>query len=793
MHAFPSPTILLENYPGTLSPNQSSTTLATNHTSATARTNSSTAPNGVGQDLSADPIATHLLVETALSDATSYDVLSVSASEDLKRELTQLETRIKSTRRKLALETKVRDAAASLGRLYANSRRSSGASSSGSLGRRNSGLTGVKSETAERAETELTESRKKCEELARELYYLEGKERNAKERLLRHTAGVLRATYGDGHRPAVGLQIHEHDDDEEDDEMDGKATIRFKEEHLAIGKKLAEVSALVKDILTQIDEDNPFLSTKGVSDISLGASRMDYEMFEQIQYLDRGLDELKRDPEVAKLLDPQRRGDEYNNLEAGLLRQMLEVNNKLIQVLHATGSSESSQVPSIRDGLNTQFGFAHGVLVEIAIATRNLSEAAQTPEKSPSTKAEKLAQYESVVKSLWQIITTEEDSSKRRRKSIHPDQPSLSDILSSSSSAQPFSLPLFATKLKWILANSTSLSSQTTDLQTRLATLHANPPPNPELVRNLTTQLEQAKQEHATTQAELGGLHSHLKLAQNRAADLEESHADLQNSHDELGSVLDTLRTQNSVLSQKHAVLETTYVDVTKSHAALEKTHNDLNRKFAGLQDDHRDLQDTHSNVLASQQNGARDTQRAAELQTQLDNRITDIQKLKAQVAAITQVRDEAVARASNAQTAQKTAESKHAAVHNELAALKSLPKVDGDVGKLKRELAATLADFEDLTRASVEAEREREERDREVDRLRDEIERLETALSEEKVNKLGMGLSRSVTSDGVPMSAGLSGVSSTSSGVLRTEFKKMVRDMRSDHGKALRVSFICG
>jgi hypothetical protein len=791
MHAFPSPTILLGNYPGTLSPNPSSTTLATNHTSATARSNSSSAPNGTIQDLSADPISTHLLVETALSDATSYDVLSVSTLEDLKRELIQFDTRIKSTRKKLALETKVRDAAASLGRLYANSRRSSGASSSGSLGRRNSGLAGgVKTETAERAETELIESRKKCEELARELYYLEGKEKSAKERLLRHTAGVLRATYGDGHRPAVGLGVEEHDDEEDVEE---KATIKFKEEHLAIGKKLAEVGALVRDILTQIDEDNPFLNTKAVSDISLGASRMDYEMFEQIQYLDRGLDELRRDQEVAKLLDPQKRGGEYNNMEAGLLRQMLEVNNKLIQVLHATGSSESNQVPSIRDGLNTQFDFAHGALVEIAMAARDLSEAAQTPEKVASTKAEKLAQYESVVKSLWQIITTEEDSSRRRRKSLHPDQPSLSDILSSSSSTQPFSLPLFATKLKWILANSTSLSTQTTDLQLRLETLHEHPPSNPQVLHDLTDQLEKTKLEHATTKAELGGLHSHLKLAQNRAADLEESHANLQNSHDELGSVLDTLRTQNSVMAQKHSVLEQTYIDVTKSHAALEKNHGDLNRQFASLQDDHRDLKDTHTNVLAAQKTGARDTQRAAELQTQLDNRVTDIQKLKAEVAAITQVRDEAIGKASTTLTAQRAAESRHAAVLNELNALKSAPKVDGDVAMLKRELAATLADFEDLTRASVEAEREREDRDREVDRLRDEIERLETLLSEEKVSKLGMGMSRSVTgSDGVPMSAGLGGGSTTSSGVLRSEFKKMMRDMRADHGKTLRVSFTC-
>jgi hypothetical protein len=65
-----------------------------------------------------DPIATHLLVETALGDSKGFDVLSYEELESLKKEDSMLVSRIDGMRRKLALETKVRDAAKSMNRLY---------------------------------------------------------------------------------------------------------------------------------------------------------------------------------------------------------------------------------------------------------------------------------------------------------------------------------------------------------------------------------------------------------------------------------------------------------------------------------------------------------------------------------------------------------------------------------------------------------------------------------------------------------------------------------------------------
>lgn len=60
----------------------------------------------------------YLLTETAIGDSANYEVLSFDEVEQLKKEHSLLSTRIESTKRKLAMETKIRDAAQSLGRLY---------------------------------------------------------------------------------------------------------------------------------------------------------------------------------------------------------------------------------------------------------------------------------------------------------------------------------------------------------------------------------------------------------------------------------------------------------------------------------------------------------------------------------------------------------------------------------------------------------------------------------------------------------------------------------------------------
>ncbi|KAF5006115.1 hypothetical protein FDECE_7487 [Fusarium decemcellulare] len=136
-----------------------------------------------------DPIQVHLLTETALSDSKRFEILSQEEVDDLKKQCQSLSQRVESTRQNLTIQSKYRDAAISMARLYSpgkvdGKRRS--------LLGRNSGGDHTR---AKEAEAERQASERKCEELAAELFNLEKRLMEPQRRLLEHTAGILQLTH----------------------------------------------------------------------------------------------------------------------------------------------------------------------------------------------------------------------------------------------------------------------------------------------------------------------------------------------------------------------------------------------------------------------------------------------------------------------------------------------------------------------------------------------------------------------------------------------------------------------
>lgn len=151
-----------------------------------------------------DPIAMHLLAETALADSNDYEVLSFEEVEKLKKEKSFLINRVDAARRKLALEIKVRDAAQSLNRLYTPKGRTPSIDLNGEANgfsppkqRKRSflGSKGSIHEASSRADDEYAASTKRVEEVNQELMGLEKRLETCEFRLLRHTAGVLQMTH----------------------------------------------------------------------------------------------------------------------------------------------------------------------------------------------------------------------------------------------------------------------------------------------------------------------------------------------------------------------------------------------------------------------------------------------------------------------------------------------------------------------------------------------------------------------------------------------------------------------
>lgn len=129
-----------------------------------------------------DPVLMHLLTETAIGDSTGYEILPFETVEELKREYAILSSRVEGTKRKLALETKLRDAAQSLRRLP-------GPQANGHI---NGDMNGM---SVDSSDDEFAASSQKCEDLAQELWSMEQRSQTIHKRLLEHTAGILQLTH----------------------------------------------------------------------------------------------------------------------------------------------------------------------------------------------------------------------------------------------------------------------------------------------------------------------------------------------------------------------------------------------------------------------------------------------------------------------------------------------------------------------------------------------------------------------------------------------------------------------
>ena len=132
-----------------------------------------------------DPIQVHLLVETALGDSREFEILAPEEVDELKKEIQALSQRIEQTQQNLAIQSKYRDAANSMAKLY----------SSSPDGKKKSGILHSRTDSVKEADLERIQSEKRCEILAGELWALEKRLMVPQNRLLKHTAGILQMTH----------------------------------------------------------------------------------------------------------------------------------------------------------------------------------------------------------------------------------------------------------------------------------------------------------------------------------------------------------------------------------------------------------------------------------------------------------------------------------------------------------------------------------------------------------------------------------------------------------------------
>ncbi|KAL9607878.1 MAG: hypothetical protein Q9167_007256 [Letrouitia subvulpina] len=737
---------------------------------------------------SQDPVSMHLLMETALGESQHFEVLSIEELDEIKKEIALVSSRIDATKRKLVIETKLRDAHQSINRLDSPSNREITRDGfiKSQKGHRRSimGSRGSMSELLGKHDDELSASGRKCEDMAQELWKLEKRLQELQKKLLEHTAGVLQVTHsgylksGTPPQSSDGLSSY----------VNGRG------------------SGIALDSVHDFDDRSFYQTLDSLlevgDDFGSGGIGSHHQFARQNE----------------QILDTERRIE--------------DLNRRLKESIGQVSSSRqpASEVPvqyTSDQGLSGTVMQNHLDLLEKGIdilqADRNsaLDEARQVASNS-SRHREKMNQYEDMLQGLWGMMISGDDDI--RQADQQRDSSGSSDPTASPTLREEYTLQNFSNKLQSLFAQATHLREQK-DI----------------LTRQIQQQRELNGKSDAQKDAQISELTAGFERTQ-KALEMKETEA--KEVRDELVLVterLDATRQEATLKEQQRSLTEQSALNMEKQarKEAEESLLADLQAKEdrlhkietelthvkddssiakaamrAELEESERRIQESVAFVEAAKEEKARRDAAELTLKQQLEEKVQAAEKtrneLKAVEGEMVRLQTElTVARAeldgAYGTRAQRAAEvASNPAVQKELeditmrnknllteitglkAQQKELYTTNMELEERKQALQSELTDiigeYESMTKASIEFERDREVLESSLDSLRDRCEDLETQLREEKLESLGV---KSPGSAGHKESAA---PGSTSATVLRNEFKKMMREMRAENTKALRL-----
>jgi chromosome segregation ATPase len=690
-------------------------------------------------------------METAIGDSKGYGVLSYEELDELKRERATLLSRVDATRRKLALESKLRDAAQSLNRLYSTKgRRESAESDMNSsptspkkhrrnfLGSRNSNA-----ETISRTDDEFAASTKKCQELSNELTDLEKRLEEVQRKILEHTAGVLQMTHrglkknirrGELPRSPESMISTNHrsipafDGIDDFDERSFYRSNGFGEDtHQGHNSMLngkpqkpnAQVQALheaeqrLKDVNTRLRDmimrADPEQKLEPPPQLSNGQANVkpETQIQEHLGYLAVGLDTIEAH-QARTIHDAQKSiHDSADKLE--------DINIRLHGMLEKTSTIGQTPmtmpVESQGKSMQAQLAFSNTALdrlnqrLDMYIEQKEILGRQIQQQRDLNFKSD--AQKDSQIVDLTDAL----DEAKRLQNIEEREAQSLRDQLS-------------------------LLMEQLDSARQEMMLL--------EQQHNMNSSNALQAEREARRQAE-GDLLAQLKSKQEQCTQLQADMAELQKS---LELQMQTHLTKVNDLTQAK---EKADIEVQRCLAEMKELESEVVRAQTDL------------TVVRAELDGAYGTraQRAA-----------DVSMNPAIQKEIDDLNDRNVALQRQIDHLQW--EHQNAGVGS--------AELQSKVELLQKELKETIDDYEVMTRASIEFEKERDQLEAQIDGLRERSETLEAQLSDEKVKWLGM-------KNPGPGQGGPS--ESTSTMVLKNEFKKMMRDTRAENMKALRVGTI--
>ena len=771
-------------------------------------------------------------METALNDSQYYQILSPEEVDELKKRLAVVSAKIETTKKKLALETKLRDAAQSINKLNkaheASRDRVSAPAKKHSrnfLGSKSGSVDFSTSNVAAKAEADFQESVKKCEDLKQEVWQLEHWERELQTTLLEHTAGILQMTHGETTESRKGSDANTFQDGSNghngpnagaldaqsqyapyagiDNTLDyfnsqgGKSSEEYRKQTQLITdveNKVEDFNYRLRDMIAEMKLSQDFPEPPRLEDNLQAVGEI---LWEQVDYAEKGLDVLQT---------AQNSAEQTNTKLQAVIDERLEgINNRLADIMNRSslGLDWKYNPPTMVAGktLQEKMGYLRDALNAVDQRVQQLAEYSESSLERLVLYDKTAQQYDTTMHGLWDSLLLAEAEAQ------NPDHGTPSEI-----PQVAYSLQAYISKFEDFCRLAINLAREREDM-----------------VRDMVEQSEMHKK---TRDVDFAGLNSELEEARKQ---VESMTSESRGQKEELVSTISKLAGATAALSAleqqkeqsdteallaertKVAQLEMNMQQMKEESSAtadlqskLTQAEQNLQRLTAQLKESKASSEVMSLNVMTLRSDLEEQTNIASQCQAQAKDQESEIVRIQTELTFAKAELDSAYGSraqraAENDQALQKDLSDmreRNASLVAEVADLtakhdasaKSSTESEAKATMLQREIADVIGDYEEMTKASVEFERERESLERTIDTLRGKVESLDGQLQEEKVQALGGVRSPSMqtgsngTRDSMTSITPVGGAS-TGASVLRNEFKKIMREMRAEHSKALRVS----
>ena len=488
-----------------------------------------------------DSIQVHLLTETALTDSKRFEILSQEEVDNLKKQIQSLTVRIEQAQANLAIQSKFRDAAVSMAKLYSpeSKRRSL-------LGNRTS-----TADSAKEAELERQASERRCEELATELYTLEKRIMEPEKRLLQHTAAILQLTHRASKKAPAGQLPNG---------IPGSP------------ESLYTYSNGRNSLDPPNDEGYPDDWNLG----GLGGSKSGFDIpmkspiREQNTQLRDEADRLKE--QLSRLqVESDATGTETKaqvKLVADAQARLETLNKQVREMIVALNPDENARLntppAASGTGLPDQFAYLESSLGTIET---ELSKALNLSSTASASK-QNADQIEAMLMGLWEIIQTglaeiRQQNTERRKlraeKGLEDDEDDLSGD-ESSPTDESYSLQAFSTKVQWLYAQATGLKEEKGILkrqikQQRELSNKSGSEKDTELKQRID-ELEQARGELRGAEKEVADVMMQLEERNDKIAALEAGQKDTETELTEIEKSFNGIKTQLAQANETRANAE---------------------------------------------------------------------------------------------------------------------------------------------------------------------------------------------------------------------------------------------